>query len=1450
MLSRIIQFSVGNKLIIGMLTLALIGWGVYEVTQLPIDAVPDITDNQVQIITVSPALGATDIERVITVPIEQGISNIPGRKELRSFSRFGLSLITIVFDEETDVYWARQQIAERLQQVQANIPEGIGKPEMAPVTTGLGEIYQYTVRPAPGYENKYSLSELRTIQDWYIRKQLLGTPGVADVSSFGGNLKQYEIAVQPQWIAARGITLDNIVKAVEQNNSNTGGSYIEKGPQALFIRTEGLTQSMNDLEWIVVGYQNETPIYLRDVATVQEGKANRFGAVCYNDEGETVGAVVMMLKGANSSDVIDAVKTRIDEIKKTLPEGVVVEAFLDRTKMVNNAIHTVEINLMEGALIVIFVLVLFLGNFRAGLLVASVIPLAMLFAVGMMNLFGVGGNLMSLGAIDFGLIVDGTVIIVEAVLHAITHTHKWKDRLKFDQDEMDGQVTAAGGRILKSAVFGQIIILIVYLPLLALSGIEGKMFKPMAQTLIFAILGAFLLSLTYVPMMTALVLHKQDKSKRISLSDRMMQFLERIYQHSLMAAFKKGKWIILSTLGFFVIAVWMMTQLGGEFIPKLEEGDFAVETRVLTGSNLNTTIETSQKATHLLLQKFPEIEKIVTKIGSGEIPTDPMPMEAGDMMIILKPKQEWTSAKTFDELAEKMGEEARKVPGISVGFQFPVQMRFNELMTGARQDVVCKIFGEDLDTLAEYAGKLAKLAEQVDGVKDIYVESVTGMPQVVVKLKRDQLAKYGITVQEANAWIETSFSGQVAGSVYEGEKRFDIVIRSDEAFRSKTEDIMQMIVTNRNNVAIPLSAIATIEETDGVNQVQRENTRRRIIIGFNVRGKDIQTVVQELQQKIDQKIKFPTGYSINYGGTFENLQAAKQRLSVAVPVALVLIFILLYFALGSVKEGLLVYSAIPLSAIGGIVTLYISGMNFSISAGVGFIALFGVAVLNGIVLIAEFKRLESEGWHDYERIAAQGTKIRLRSVLMTALAPSLGFIPMAVSQGAGAEVQRPLALVVIGGLISATILTLYVLPILYVWQKERSMRKNVSIPITIIIALLSFTSAQAQQKTSLVDLIASAEKNNLSIQAAKLAFESESKRASVYRNWSPLSVSNEYGNVNSAAMDHRISISEAFHLPGYSAALNNQQQLNVNKAEEQITLTRKEVVRSIKQSYFTLAILSRKISLVNENISRMKQVEVLTNKRIELGDETSYAKLVVEQQRVQLEQMLLQFQLEKNQETYTLQQLVGWSGTLTIQEEQCEFLYAANRNEELLNSEIRMARLEQEFIQSNAAILQQQKKPTLEFSLNNMSIIGYQNITGNDNYYGPSSRFTSVGAAIVLPTDRKKQNAYLAANRMEFDIQQLKTNLLIQQFNGRLNMLYDQLQQVTEQIQGLRKWSNGSEQAQSISTQLTKQFETGNVNFMEWSWNLQNLMQMQLNYWSALQLKNNTLIEIEFIKEK
>ncbi|MBP7389088.1 MAG: efflux RND transporter permease subunit, partial [Chitinophagales bacterium] len=743
MLEKIISFSIRNKLIIGLFTLALIVYGVYAVTKLPIDAVPDITNNQVQVITVSPSLGAPDVERLITFPIEQANSNIPGLKEIRSFSRFGLSLVTIVFKDGVDVYWARQQVSERLQEVKEVIPAGAGLPSLAPVTTGLGEIYQYVVKPKPGYEGKFSATELRTIQDWMVRRQLLGTEGVADVSSFGGLLKQYEVAVNPARLKSFNLTIADVFTALESNNQNTGGSYIEKGPTVLFIRSEGLVNNISDIENIVVkSTETKIPVLIRDVADVRIGAATRYGAMCYNADGEVAGAVVMMLKGANSSVVIKRVKERIAQIQKTLPEGVMIEPFLDRTKMVNNAIGTVEANLLEGALIVVFVLVFFLANLRAGLLVASVIPLAMLFAVVMMNIFGVSGNLMSLGAIDFGLIVDGAVIIVEAIMHQLTHSKHFKSVNQLSQAQMDEEVHHSSSRMMNSAVFGQIIILIVYLPILSLEGIEGKMFGPMAQTVSFAILGAFLLSLTYLPMMSALVISKKVKHKA-TISDKMMNVLERWYQHALEKVLQFKKTILMTAVVLFGISAFIMSSLGGEFIPQLEEGDFAVECRLLTGSNLKTSINSTQMASKILLDSFPEVEKVVTKLGSGEIPTDPMPIETGDMMVILKPKKEWTSAKTFPELAEKMSTALQVVPGLTTGFQFPVQMRFNELMTGARQDVVCKIFGEDLDTLALYAQKLGGILETVDGAKDLYVESVTGMPQVVVNYKRDAIAKFG-----------------------------------------------------------------------------------------------------------------------------------------------------------------------------------------------------------------------------------------------------------------------------------------------------------------------------------------------------------------------------------------------------------------------------------------------------------------------------------------------------------------------------------------------------------------------------------------------------------------------------------------------------------------------------------------------------------------------------------
>ena len=1045
MLNKIIGFSIKQKLIIGLFIIGLIGYGSYQVTKLPIDAVPDITDNQVQVITISPALGAPEVERLITFPVEQVNNNIPGLKEIRSFSRFGLSVVTIVFDDATDVYWARQQVTERLQQAQQQIPKGFGTPVLAPVTTGLGEIYQYTVRPKKGYENKYNAMELRTIQDWIVRRQLLGVPGIAEVSSFGGLLKQYEIAVDPARLKANNITINDVFTALENNNQNTGGAYIEKGPTVLFIRSEGLVASFDDIKNIVVkNLPDGVPLLVGDIADVGLGNATRYGAMTYNGREQVSGAVIMMLKGANSNEVIKNIKTRIAQIQKTLPEGVMIDPFLDRSKMVNNSIRTVSKNLMEGALIVIFVLVLFLGNFRAGLLVASVIPLSMLFAIILMNLFGVSGNLMSLGALDFGLIVDGAVIIVEAVMHNLSRRQKHA-ATAFDkglantttllQGEMDIEVKHAASRMMNSAVFGQIIILIVYLPIFTLQGIEGKMFKPMAQTVAFALLGAFLLSLTYIPMMSALFLSKKTIGKK-TFSDKMMARLERSYQHALEKVLRIPKLVIATALVLFTIAVFVLLQLGGEFIPALPEGDYAVETRVLPGSSLKTSIDAVSKGSRIILEKFPEVIKVVGKTGSSEIPTDPMPIDATDMMIILKDKSKWVSASTYVELEAKMSKALEAVPGVTFGFQYPVAMRFNELMSGARQDLVCKIFGENLDTLALYAKKLGDICGTVKGSSGLYIETVTGMPQIVVRYNRPAIAQYGLNISDINKVVNTAFAGQSSGVVYEGEKRFEMVVRLSGEKRKDLADVQNLLIPLPNGPQIPVNAVAKVEITEGPNQIQRENAQRRIIVGFNVRGRDVQSMVEELKVKTERQMKLPPGYYITYGGAFENLVAAKKRLSIAVPVSLLLILLMLYFAFNSIRQGLLIYSAIPLSAIGGILALALRGIPFSISAGVGFIALFGVAVLNGIVLVAEFNRLRKDGTKDLKRIVIQGTKIRLRPVLMTAFVASLGFLPMALSTGEGAEVQRPLATVVIGGLLLATFLTLFVLPVLYVWVEK------------------------------------------------------------------------------------------------------------------------------------------------------------------------------------------------------------------------------------------------------------------------------------------------------------------------------------------------------------------------------------------------------------------------------
>ena len=1233
MLNKIIAFSVKNKLIIGLFIFALLGYGSYQFTKLPIDAVPDITDNQVQVITMAPSFGATDIERLVTFPIEQANNNISGLKEIRSFSRFGLSLVTIVFDDATDVYWARQQVAERLQKVQSEIPAGIGVPEMGPVSTGLGEIYQYVVRPKDGYENKFNETDLRTIQDWIVRRQLLGVKGVAEVSSFGGKLKQYSIEVDPNKLQSYNISINDIFKALESNNQNTGGTYIEKGATVLYIRSEGLIGSLDDIRNIAIkSTGNGTPLFIRDVADIKTGYATRYGAMCYNDKGEVSGAVVMMLKGANSSEVIKNIKERIVQIQKTLPDGVVIEAFLDRTKMVNNAIGTVEKNLAEGALIVIFVLVVFLGNLRAGLLVASVIPLAMLFAIIMMNLFGVSGNLMSLGALDFGLIVDGAVIIVEAVMHRLRHSKHFANVKQLGQKEMDAEVNQAASKMMNSAVFGQIIILVVYLPIFTLQGIEGKMFKPMAQTVAFALLGAFILSLTYIPMMSALFLSKKIKHKP-NLSDRLMEKIERVYQTALNKVVGFPKTVLISVIALFAIAVFVLNTLGGEFIPALEEGDFAVDTRVLTGSSLTTTITNTQQAAHILKSQFPEVEMVVTKIGSGEVPTDPMPMEASDMMVILKPKEVWTSAKTFNELSEKMGKALEAIPGLTAGFQFPVQMRFNELMTGARQDVVCKIFGEDLDTLAAYAAKLNNIISHVDGAKNLYVEAVAGLPQIIITYNRNSIAQYNLNINDINKVVNTAFAGQSTGMLFEGEKRFEVVVRLKGDLKKDVKDVQNLLIPTPQGTQIPLYQLADVQIKDGPNQIQREDAKRRIVVGFNVRGRDVQSIVNELQSKVDKQIKFPTGYYVTYGGAFENLNAAKQRLLIAVPVSLLLIFLLLYFAFTSVKQGLLIYSAIPLSAIGGILFLALRGMPFSISAGVGFIALFGVAVLNGIVLIAEFNRLKMEGYTDLKRIVLMGTKVRLRPVLMTAMVASMGFIPMAVSNGAGAEVQRPLATVVIGGLVIATFLTLFVLPVLYMLFEKKSgkpSKKTVLISIILIGICSSSLTTSGQVPISLHAAIDTALKNNLQLKNEQLKARYQQLLTNTASAIPQATVTVEAGQINSIYMDTKFSLTQSFSFPTVYNRQRTLLQEEWKSSVLNVAVKEADIKKQVAQLFALLLYLDQKKQLLQFTDSLYEAFYKKAVLRLQKGEANVLEKTSAE---IQLGQISLQLnQLQQDAE--------------------------------------------------------------------------------------------------------------------------------------------------------------------------------------------------------------------------
>lgn len=1024
MINALIRFSVANRLIVMLLVAIMAAAGAYSLINLPIDAVPDVTNVQVQVLTAAPSLAPLEMERQVTFPVEVAMSGLPDVEEIRSVSKFGLSAVTVVFDDSVDTYFARQLVLERLSQAREQIPSSIGSPEMGPISTGLGEIYQYELKSSDG---SYDAKALRTVQDWNVRRQLLGVPGATEINSFGGFEKQYQVRVTPEKLQSYGLTLRDVYDAVSRNNANVGGAYIEKGAEQYLLRGIGLIEKPDEIGDIVVKTGKEgVPVYVRDVAEIVEGSTVRQGAVTSDGKGEIVAGIVLMLKGENSRTVVQSVKERVEQVKKSLPQGVELVPFYDRTELIDRAIATVEKNLIEGAILVIVVLLLLLGNWRGALLVATIIPLSMLFAAILMRAFNVSGNLMSLGALDFGLIVDGAVVMVENAVRRRAEAQHENSR-----EPPERTILEACLEVARPVVFAVAIIAIVYLPILSLRGIEGKMFVPMALTVIFALLGSLILSLTYVPAMLTFVL----KGKVSEKESFLIRHAKQIYKPAFNFMAKYRPQALAIAIVLVVISAAIFPFLGSEFIPRLDEGDLAVQVQQLPSVSLEQSIRTTTEVEKVLME-FPEVKTVISKTGRAEVATDPMSVDFSDLYIGLKPKSEWKTTKDKTVLVEKMSEALEeKVPSAIISFSQPIELRVAELISGVRSDVAIKIYGDDLDVLKEKADEIVKSVQTVSGAEDVKAEATSGLPQLQIKPDRAAIARYGLNVEDVNDLVESVVAGKEAGQVYEGEQRFNLVVRLNEESGATVDSIRNLVLTASNGSRVPLSEVAEIKLAEGAAQISREDTRRRIGVELNVRGRDIGSFVEEAQKKIETDVQLPPGYYLKWGGTFENLQRASARLLIVVPIALFLIFILLYTTFSSIKQAFLIYTGIPFAIVGGVVALALRGMPFSISAGVGFIALFGVAVLNGVVMVSFINHLREEGKTVLEAVR-EGAETRLRPVLMTALVASLGFIPMAIATSAGAEVQRPLATVVIGGLITSTLLTLLILPTLYAWIEK------------------------------------------------------------------------------------------------------------------------------------------------------------------------------------------------------------------------------------------------------------------------------------------------------------------------------------------------------------------------------------------------------------------------------
>ena len=1468
MINKIISLSIKNKFIVGLLTLALIGVGIYSMSTVNLGSVPDITNNQVQVITVSQNLGTEDIEQFVTYPVELAMGNLPGVEEIRSISRFGLSVVTIVFEDDMGTYLPRQLVQEKLNELKETIPEKFGSPTMGPISTGLGQIYEYTIKPKNGFESKYSPAELRTIQDWVVKRQLTLLDGVVEVNSFGGYIKQYEVAISPDQLNAQNVSISQVYEALARNNVNTGGAYIEKNRMSNFIRGEGLIRSLDDIRKIVVKTENGIPVTIRDVATnVQFGHQVRYGAFTRDGE-EAVGGIIMMLKGSNPNAVIQNVKERMEEVEKSLPEGLEISTIIDRSALIARTTNTVQTNLIEGALIVIFALVILLGSLRGGIVTATTIPLSLLFAFILMKQFNVWANLMSLGAIDFGIIIDGAVIIIEGTVYEIQKRLK-AGKLDFNQQVMDDVAYNAGSTMMNSAFFGQIIILIVFAPILFLTGVEGKMFQPMAYTFGFAMIGAIVLCLTYVPMMSALLMKPVQNQKNWFgrfersleyVSNKLIGGIQRAYLPLLKFSLRFKILVITVAVVLLGLAGFTFSRMGGEFVPQLDEGDLAMQALIRPGSSLTESQNVSIKIENILLDNFPEITTVTARIGVADIPTDPMPMDIADMYLILeKDKDKWVSAESKDELIDKIKDKLdEQLVGVNLIFTQPVELRFNELLEGVREDIAVKLYGEDLEVLAAKVQEMADIISTVPGAGDVSPERTSGLPQMTVRYNRNKVAQYGLDIEKLNEYVSVAFAGGVAGVVFEGEKRFDLVIRFDEAHRKSIDDLRTLYIDLPDGTQVPIKEVADISYVPGPMQISRDNTYRRTYVGVNVRGRDVESVVNDIQVKLDEQLELPAGYYITYGGEFENLQRAKQRLQVVVPIALFLIFILLYFALGSFSQSIMIYIAIPLAAIGGIFALWLRDMPFSISAGVGFIVLFGVAVLNGLVLINRFNSLKEEGVTNIRERIFTGTKERIRPIMLTATTDIFGFLPMAFSGSAGAEVQRPLATVVIGGMLTATLLTLVVLPVLYTFMEGRSERRKSSrTPNTNFILVLLFVvglsgmpslaKAQDVKQVNTVEeaiSIGLANNGNVLVAKTKIALEKQGYKSAF--NPGKTGFGFQFGQYNSFENDFSLSIGQNFEFP---TVYVNQKRLageRTKGSQQFLAVTENDLKRNIRQSWYQLAYLEAKQKLLLYQDSIYARFVRTATLKYETQEANYLQKVAAETGAMEIENKLRLLTADMAIQQKQLQVLVNDTTELSfhttgLQEQK----FSAPLNSSSLTNNPLLELTRQQVVIANAERAVQSSKmlPDLFIGYFNQSLIGTPHVDGS--LAGSSDRFDGLEFGISLPLFYGAYKAKVKSAELNREMAQTRADYYYTSLQGQYSQSLEEVMKFQSSLSYYK--DRAIPQADLMIKNAQKSFETGAIDYIEYFQILNQALDIKFNYLMAINGFNQALIQLEYL---